>query len=73
MPGKPWHSPGWTHVTRIRHQRQRQTRLSKIGHAFLRKALYMPAMVTLTKPIGVNAFVNASPLLASRRSSSLVP
>lgn len=24
-------------------------RLSKVGHAFLRKALYMPAMVTLYK------------------------
>lgn len=26
-----------------------KTRLSKVGHAFLRKALYMPAMVTLSK------------------------
>lgn len=26
-----------------------KTRLSKVGHAFLRKALYMPAMVALTK------------------------
>jgi transposase len=28
---------------------QAKPRLSKIGHAFLRKALYMPAMVTLYK------------------------
>lgn len=28
---------------------QRKPRLSKIGHAFLRRALYMPAMVTLYK------------------------
>jgi transposase len=28
---------------------QKKTRFSKVGHAFLRKALYMPAMVTLSK------------------------
>ncbi|MBK8740441.1 MAG: IS110 family transposase [Betaproteobacteria bacterium] len=27
-------------------------RLSKIGHAALRKALYMPAMVAIPKPLG---------------------
>jgi transposase len=28
-----------------------KTRLSKVGHALLRKVLYMPAMVTLTKTV----------------------
>ncbi|MGC9196115.1 MAG: transposase, partial [Syntrophobacteraceae bacterium] len=31
-------------------------RLSKVGHAFLRKALYMPAMVTLNKTLWGRAF-----------------
>jgi transposase len=35
---------------------QRKTRLSKVGHAFLRKALYMPAMVTLSKTKWGTAF-----------------
>jgi len=31
-------------------------RLSKVGHAFLRKALYMPAMVTITRTVWGRAF-----------------
>lgn len=33
-----------------------KTRLSKIGHSALRKALYMPAMVTITKTLWGRAF-----------------
>lgn len=44
-------------------------RMSKIGHAFLRKSLYMPALVALLKPLGGNAFASAWPLLANHPSS----
>lgn len=43
-------------------------RLSKIGHAFVRKALYMPAMVTLYKTDWGKAFQNVWPLPANRPS-----
>ena len=47
--------------------------MSKVGHAFLRKALYMPAVVTLYKTDWDVAFANAWRLPASRLSSSSEP
>jgi transposase len=48
-------------------------KISKIGHAFLRKALYMPAMVTLYKTDWGGNSALAWPLLESRPCSSSVP
>jgi len=49
------------------------TRLSKVGHAFVRKALYMPAMVTATGPIGASASPLAWPPPVSRPCLSSPP
>ena len=48
-------------------------RMSKIGHTFLRKALYMPAMATLYRTDWGRQFRTASRLPASRPSSSSGP
>lgn len=47
-----------------------KTRLSKVGHALLRKALYMPAMVTLAKTQWGHAFMNR--LVASGKAPMVI-